>query len=177
MNKSSKNEKRDLSVEIESILDKNCISYEVIADKIIREKIRLDGHPFELDTWDIESIYDDEDRFWLVGRIGSTNVSTAAIVRHINKCTTQAILIKRLRIILAARESILQHDVFFEVKFGSDTFICGGCTDCSGEGKRGMKAIEEIFELLSDTYGTEIEHETISRAKSSVVKRSLEEME
>lgn len=41
-----------------------------------------------------------------------------------------------------------QHHVFFEVGFAHKIIICGGCTDCSGAGSRGMREVESLFTLL-----------------------------
>ncbi len=71
----------------------------------------------------------------------------------------------RLRIVRAqVREG--QHYVYFEFISYLGSFICGGCTDFSGEGGYGRTQLETIFGFLSALYEVPLEDVFIPAAQA-----------
>lgn len=77
----------------------------------------------------------------------------------------------RLRIVRA--EVSRGHMVYFELITVMGTFICGGCTDFSGEAGRGREELETMFAFVAALHGIEVEDVTIPRSQAGGVYEQL----
>mgnify|MGYP001592427806 CR=1 FL=1 len=62
------------------------------------------------------------------------------------------------------------HDVYFEFGDSLSVYLCGGCTDCSGEGGWGRLRLETIFDLVAQVYRLEVERVEATCEQWGVVK-------
>lgn len=65
------------------------------------------------------------------------------------------------------------HFVFFELITGVGAFMCGGCTDCSGEGGRGREELEAIFQFVAALYEISVEEAVIPLAVAGPARQKL----
>ena len=71
-------------------------------------------------------------------------------------------------------DNLDHHRVYFEVGMGGgETLMIGECTDCSGEGGRGMRDMEQVFAMLSYAYEVRIERVEIPYEQELEVDRKL----
>ncbi len=79
---------------------------------------------------------------------------------------TEEACVKKLRVISTQFPGAMQrnhHHVFFEVQTGYQVIISGETTDFSGAGNTARVELEDVFALLSSTYGVEIERVTLGQ--------------
>jgi hypothetical protein len=112
----------------------------------------LQRHPFGLEL-------PRECQITVVADIGYTDVSVQGMlaVAKINlKMFPGQIHPFNLRIMRAlvriTQEGERHHHVFFEIWSHQQSYICGGCTNCSGEGSWGLGTLERQFALMSALY-------------------------
>ncbi|MBU2109595.1 hypothetical protein KKB71_01380 [Patescibacteria group bacterium] len=163
-------------------LDKmfNGLNFRSALDEMIKERTHLGTHPFGLnmkspkDGWRTKEL---EIRY--LGHPGITDISVNSMIAHIRWFIAgMAIAYARptyLRIILAEanKNDSSKHDVYFEVGKDSSIFICGGCTDFSGEGGQGKTDLEAVFTLLSTVYDVEIERVVIPYSQAKKMQQRL----
>jgi hypothetical protein len=122
----------------------------------------LESHPFNLTLNGI-----DIDLPWqgrkisLLATVSSTVPSVnamMAVARSLIEKYREANKLPYLRIINA------RGDYFFEIGSRYGIFICSGCTDYSGEGGRGRRTLEGLFNLLSLLWCVPIERVTFFEA-------------
>lgn len=126
----------------------------------IKYRKELFRHPFGLEIGTRKIIG--------LGHTGCTEISVQLMIMQIRKMVVEdlhgGIKPDYLRIIFVQdyKDFPENNDVFFELAYKGQVFICGGCTDCSGEGGAGKLKMDSIFALLSVVYGARIELVKIS---------------
>ena len=80
-----------------------------------------------------------------------------------------------LRVIVAAYSPRFpnNHDVYYEIGLGSEVFICGGCTDCSGAGKVGKWHMDSLFGLLARLSGVTVETVSLPMQQARAMRDNL----
>ncbi len=131
-------------------------------------------HPFGLDVTPPNSR--DYGKVILVAYPGATEPSVKAMIAHLmlalgDYASAARQPVERLREIQIGDHN--GHYIYFEVWTRLDKYICGGCTDCSGEGGSGTQKMRSIFAVLSAVYGVHHEVVEISRAAAKRAAHSL----
>lgn len=130
-----------------------------------RQGKTLDAHPVPLPEHPFGLEVDEETTLCLVGFPGYTARSVENMLANVGYQVmhSSAGSLRRLRVMLVEirEDETDNHDVYYEVQIGNETYLCGGCTDCSGEGGMGKMRMDGVFELLSTAFGVPIETVTI----------------
>jgi hypothetical protein len=122
-------------------------------------------HPFGLNGLDLRVI-GPNGRIDFVGA-NATDMSVNVFLSCVRFWVghTEEAWVRKLRVISTqfpgAREKN-QHHVFFEVQTEYQVIISGETTDFSGAGNAARQELEDVFALLSSTYGVEIERVTLN---------------
>lgn len=174
----NKESRRAVLKDIGAICDKHCIMAPAWAKKAVQQRTLLHGNPFDLDYFD-RALGISRKR-WLIGSVSSTSLSVSAMVEIIKKCISEknvrSKMPNRMRIIQVYSGSINKYNFFFEVVFDQESFLCGGCTDYSGTGRRGKNMLEEVFVFLHDAYGIPLDRVMLSRYKIEEVRKVFDVM-
>lgn len=107
----------------------------------------LHEHPFGLPMPEFEN------NFYFLGYPGMTDMSvnafTECVVERINAPATVEIRM--------LRELHVGGTVYFEAVIGDNAFMCGGCSNDSGTGRRGAQQLSDVMDVLTALFGTEKE--------------------
>ena len=123
-------------------------------------------HPFGLDL--PERDWAPLERIVFTGA-GATDMSVEVFLANIRfwSCYTKNGRVTKLRVINMpvsfSPEEKEHHYVFFEAWVGSQVFISGETTDCSGAGNAARNELESVFAVLSHCFGIKVERITLSR--------------
>lgn len=147
----------------------------------VKRRVVLEGHPFRLNipaSPHMSSVYADNRTVIYLGKVGVTGVSVGSMCLEITEQLAEwyeGPTVDYLREIFVATEADQpdHHDVFFEIGFPSTTVICGGCTDCSGEGGGGRQKLETVFSFLEHLYGVTREVVKIAPRKGKAMEQRL----
>lgn len=131
------------------------------------ECTRLDRHPFGLPLPKKKRGPFDPAEVAFLGCQGHTDESVQSMLAYIRyfiaKQAPMYTTPRYMRIIYAPMETGSGHYVYFEMSGWSGTFMCGGCTDCSGAGNNGRRMLESVFRLFSLIYGVDVDEVVVSR--------------
>jgi len=58
------------------------------------------------------------------------------------------------------------HQVYFELTRRFESFICGGCNDCTGAGGYGRRRLESVFELVGLIHDIAVENIVVPRIEA-----------
>lgn len=130
-------------------------------------------HPFGLDV--TLPVAGDYGKIMLVAYSGVTETSVKGMIAHLmyalgNGHSRDGRDVSRLREIQLGDDN--GHFIYFEVWTSLDKYICGGCTDSSGEGGSGTQKMRSIFALLSHVY--EVPHEVVEISREAAKKAAAE---
>ena len=153
-----------------------------------RKFVKLDGHPFGLETWPpIDKSV--PHNIFLIADPGHPDGSVKAmetVMRYlIGEYSAVNDIPLRLRIIRIKeqasrrRDGGTAHTVYFEVDCPYGTYICGGCNDFTGADSR-REHIERLFTLMETIHDCSVEQhdlETESMDKSDRLEKLWEKRE
>lgn len=137
--------------------------YKRILDKL--PVFILPHHPFNLESLTGRPAV----RF--LGKDGVTGISVIAMREWLK---TNRKFVKGLRIIYVEDDdNPQQHLIFFEAVGLSETVMCGGCTDCSGEGGDGNMRLTFMFMCIAKERNLRIQKRTVSEYVYEKIRRQL----
>lgn len=141
-------------------------------------ELTLQEHPFGLDTRLVapgDGWQGSKDTL-VIADPGYTDESVHAMLlmlrHHLRSYRPREYPRFRLRIIRARiakdqhRPGKYVHNIFFELITGVGTFLCGACSDCSGEGGYGRKRLEAVFNFVAAIYEISVEEAVVPLAKA-----------
>ena len=149
-----------------------------------KRHIRLESHPFGLETVvpsHLRPLYND---VYVVGDLGSTEESVEGMLcmlhDELRRYRTRDPSKFRLRVIRAQISEDLWrpgkhvHWLYFELMTVVGTFLCGGCTDCSGQGNSGRQKLEMVFHLVAAIHDIPVEEIVIPISEAGAAIERLE---
>ena len=147
--------------------------------------LTLFEHPFGLDT----KMPDPKDGYqpcadtFLVASPAGTEESVQAMLlmlhehlRHYHPENRRSFRLRVIRAQIAEdwhNAGKYVHNVYFELITGAGTLLCGGCTDCSGEGGRGRERLEAVFNFVAALFDVPVEEAVIPLARAGPAEKKL----
>ncbi len=113
------------------------------------------------------------------GNPGGTDSSVSDLIRQLSGYISQGgSTTPQLRVISVQCDpaNLSHHAIYFEAGFGSNRWMCGGCTDFSGTGGNGRRKLESVFRLLALVYGVEIERVEIPYHQGKGVAQQIDRL-
>lgn len=152
------------------------LNYWSVLEKWTKERKQMLKHPFGLEVIEHNNF---SDKIYFLGKPGQTDVSISAMLAHIRwsvaGTTAEDARPLKLRVIFTEKsdDSSVGHNVYFEFRSRLGIFICGGCTDYSGEGGGGKRKLDGVFALFSLLYDIKIEEITILHPESGEMEKQI----
>lgn len=148
-------------------------------------EVALEAHPFGLETRLPPFRPDNDDRCIVVNAPGWTDGSVHSMLLmlhgelrfYISPTHTSPFRLRIIRAQIAKdwhRSERHVHKVYFELITCYDTFICGGCSDCSGAGNDGRERLESVFNFVAAICDIKVEEVVIPMSKAAQCIRALE---
>lgn len=134
----------------------------------------LEPHPFGLDTSKRRLVH-------IVADPGCTDVSVKGMLavarvalQTAPRAEPPAFKLRIIRgLVRITPQGVRHHMVFFEIEWADQVYLCGGCTDHSGEGGYGRQRLETVFAFMSRMYAIPIEDVEVSESVTELAQERM----